>query len=546
MTQSPKSSALPARRTILIIDDNPNNLGVIAEYLETFGCRVLVARDGEGGIARATYARPDLILLDVMMPGLDGFETCRRLKQNTETRDIPVIFMTALTSVEDKVRGFEVGAVDYVTKPIQHEEVLARITTHLRISELTEQLQQTNQELTRINADKDKLFSIVAHDLRGLFLPLLGNAELLGTIADDVTSDEIREISAGIHHSGRLALDLLEHLLEWARVRMGHLQYQPASLNLHTVVDETLALLQHQASDKAIQLENQVPDQLRGFADRYMLATALRNLITNALKFTPAKGQVVVSARYSDPGADDAEPATILISVSDTGIGMSEEQCAQIFEPLGHHQSRPGLRAERGSGLGLVICKEVIARNGGDISVVSQPGQGTTFTFSLPCDHQAAAPNSANTVAANCTPCVLVVDPEPASRNWHVATLENLGYQVLAAGDSAGAFQLAGQHQGSIDLLIIEVVLPGQNGALLAARLVERYPHMHILFTSDNDPRIKALITEQQQQSNGIAYLQRPYDTKTFEVTVAALLQQSAHDPQTAGAGPVVVPDSMA
>ncbi len=543
MKQSSQPSQLPARRTILIIDDNPNNLGVIAEYLETFGCRVLVARDGESGITRANYAHPDLILLDVMMPGLDGFETCRRLKQNAETRDIPVIFMTALTSVEDKVRGFEVGAVDYVTKPIQHEEVLARITTHLRISELTEQLQHTNQELTRINADKDKLFSIVAHDLRGLFLPLLGNAELLGTIADEVTSDEIREISAGIHHSGRLALDLLEHLLEWARVRMGHLQHQPASLNLQAVANETIALLQHQASDKAIRLENQIPDQLRVFADHYMLATALRNLITNALKFTPANGQVVVSADYGDGAPGNAEPAAILVSVSDTGIGMSEEQCAQIFEPLGHHQSRPGLRAERGSGLGLVICKEVIARNGGEIRVASSPGQGTTFTFSVPCDHQAPGHDNANTGAASCSPHVLIVDPEAVNRNWNVAVLESLGYQVLATEDSTGALKLAGQHQDTIDLLMIEVVLPGQNGALLAARLVERYPQMHILFTSNSDPRISALIEQQQQQSNGIAYLARPYAAADLQAAIAGLLQQpSSHSQAT---NPVIAPDSI-
>jgi len=533
---------LPASRTILIIDDNPHNLGVIAEYLETFGCRVLVARDGEGGIARATYARPDLILLDVMMPGLDGFETCRRLKQNAETRDIPVIFMTALTSVEDKVRSFEIGAVDYVTKPIQHEEVLARITTHLRLSELTEQLQHTNQELTRINADKDKLFSIIAHDLRGLFLPLLGNAELLGTIADEITSDEIREISAGIHHSGRLALDLLEHLLEWARVRMGHLQHQPASLNLHAVVEETIALLLHQADDQAIRLDNQVPNRLQVFADRYMLATALRNLIINALKFTPAQGQIVVNARPGTAAAGAAEPAVILVSVSDTGIGMSEAQCAQIFEPLGHHQSRPGLRAERGSGLGLVICKEVIARNGGEISVVSQQGQGTTFTFSVPCDHQASAPAPAG--AMNTAPTVLVVDPDVANRNGSITMLESLGYQVLAADGSTGALQLAARHQGTLDLLIIEVILPGQNGALLAARLVETYPQMHILFTSDNHPRIIQLLEQQQQQSTGIAYLQRPYDAVALQTTIAALRQRpsDSHQPD----GPLVAPDSMA
>ena len=135
--------------SILIIDDNPTNLRVAVDYLEDHGFEIMVARNGKMGLKRARYAQPDLILLDVRMPNIDGFETCRRLKANAKTKDIPVIFMTALTSTEDKVKGFAVGAVDYVTKPIQHEEVLARITTHLTIRNLQKQLQQANHELEK-------------------------------------------------------------------------------------------------------------------------------------------------------------------------------------------------------------------------------------------------------------------------------------------------------------------------------------------------------------------------------------------------------------
>jgi diguanylate cyclase (GGDEF)-like protein len=133
--------------TILIIDDNTTNLAVAVTYLEDSGFNVLVAQDGESGIKRAQYARPQLILLDVLMPGIDGFETCRRLKAETQTKDIPIIFLTALSDTDDKVKGFAVGAVDYVTKPLQREELLARITTHLRLQALTQQLQKQNQQL---------------------------------------------------------------------------------------------------------------------------------------------------------------------------------------------------------------------------------------------------------------------------------------------------------------------------------------------------------------------------------------------------------------
>ncbi len=136
--------------TILIVDDNFTNLGMIADYLKDYGFRVVVSQDGDSGFDRAKFVRPDLILLDVMMPGTDGFETCRRLKDSPETKDIPVIFMTALTNVMDKVKGFEVGGVDYVTKPIQHEEVLARVTTHLNIRDLTQRLQEQNERLQKM------------------------------------------------------------------------------------------------------------------------------------------------------------------------------------------------------------------------------------------------------------------------------------------------------------------------------------------------------------------------------------------------------------
>jgi two-component system, NtrC family, sensor kinase len=119
--------------TILIVDDNPTNLAVAVEYLETSGFTVLVAQDGESGIMRAKFARPQIILLDILMPGSDGFEICRRLKDNEETKQIPIIFLTALSNLEDKIQGFKYGAVDYITKPIQREELLIRITTHLRI-----------------------------------------------------------------------------------------------------------------------------------------------------------------------------------------------------------------------------------------------------------------------------------------------------------------------------------------------------------------------------------------------------------------------------
>ncbi|MCI0396129.1 MAG: response regulator, partial [Chloroflexi bacterium] len=177
--------------TILIVDDNPTNLGVVFDYLEQYGFTLLVAQSGESGLQKAEYARPDIILLDVMMPDLDGFETCRRLKSNDKTSDIPVIFMTALGDIESKLKGFEVGAVDYVTKPLHQAELLARIATHLRLRQLTHDLQQANDELQKLNANKDKFFSIVAHDLRGPFAPLLMRAQMLARQSGKLSQEKM-------------------------------------------------------------------------------------------------------------------------------------------------------------------------------------------------------------------------------------------------------------------------------------------------------------------------------------------------------------------
>jgi len=169
--------------TLLIVDDNPANIGVLSDYLEEYGFTILIATKGEIALQRAQYVKPDLILLDVMMPGIDGFETCARLKTDDRTKNIPVIFMTALTNTEDKVKGFEVGGVDYITKPIQHEEVLARITTHLHIRDLTKELQQKNQIVTELNNQlksenvRMKAELEVAHRLQQMALPIASELE---------------------------------------------------------------------------------------------------------------------------------------------------------------------------------------------------------------------------------------------------------------------------------------------------------------------------------------------------------------------------------
>jgi len=377
-----------SEQTILIIDDNPTNLGVLAGYLEDFGFTTLVARDGESGIDKAEYAQPDVILLDVMMPGINGFEACRRLKENEETKEIPVIFMTALAQTEHKVHGFRMGAVDYVTKPLNQEEVLARVNTHIKIRNLTKQLQTANNQLIKLNADKDKFFSIVAHDLKGPFLPLLGNAELLASMATNLSPAEVAKMSNTIHRSAERVLDLLNNLLQWSRLQMGRMEYNPLTLEMSQIIDSTLTLLKENAKKKNISLNNQITTPIHVRGDIYMVDTIIRNLVSNALKFTHKGGNVSISAELRKVDALHAsailaQPSFVEFSIADTGVGIKPEYLETLFD-IGTHHSTLGTAQEQGTGLGLIMCREMVQRNGGKLWAESEVGQGSTFKFTLP------------------------------------------------------------------------------------------------------------------------------------------------------------------
>ncbi|HSH01482.1 MAG TPA: hybrid sensor histidine kinase/response regulator [Anaerolineae bacterium] len=373
----------PTEQTILIVDDTPTNLGVIADYLEDYGFDIVTALDGEEGLQRAVQVKPNIILLDVMMPGIDGFETCRRLRANEVTQDIPVIFMTALTQTEDKVKAFSSGAVDYVTKPVQQAEVLARIQAHLTIQQQKEELEELRQReaeraeaLAALNASRERFFSIVAHDLRTPFNPLLGMSQVL-MMMDDLPEDA-SEMASYIYHAARSTYDLLENLLQWSMIEGGHLTYKPERIQVSEVAEEVVSLLKETATAKKIGLESEVAEDIWVEGDRNMVATVLRNLVSNALKFTLAEGEVVITAGLG-LGSDEM----VEIRVKDTGIGMTIDEQAQLFQQVGGN-TRKGTANEKGAGIGLIICQEMVERWGGEIGVRSEVGQGTVMTFTLP------------------------------------------------------------------------------------------------------------------------------------------------------------------
>ncbi len=367
---------------VLVVDDIPRNLQVLSTILDNEGFDITFASNGKQAIDVANSAMPDLILLDVMMPEMNGFEACQILKSMDKTKHIPIIFITGRSDTESIVEGFKAGAVDYVTKPFNTVEMISRIKTHLELKLSKDKILESNKkldnyrfELEQVIQSKDKFFSIIAHDLRGPFSGFIGLTSMLIEDYEELNKEEIVTISNSMNSSAKQLYELLENLLEWSRSQMGKIEYNPINIDIFNISGKVLSLIEANAKEKNITLLNSIVENTYVFADSNMLNTILRNLISNAIKFTELNGTITLSTEQNDK--------MCLISVSDTGIGISEEGISQIFK-IDTKYTTLGTNNERGTGLGLVLCKELIEKQGGGISVSSTLGKGTTFTISLP------------------------------------------------------------------------------------------------------------------------------------------------------------------
>jgi two-component system, sensor histidine kinase and response regulator len=379
-----------SKGTVLIVDDTPQNLELLEGILMHQGYEVRSSPNGPLALRSLNIALPEVILLDIRMPDMNGYQMCERIKADDRTRGIPVIFISALGEEEDKVRGFEVGGVDYITKPFHAGEVLARIETHLTIHRLQqglhaevirrtqaeEELRILNQLLAEANASKDTFFSIIAHDLRSPFTGLLGLTEAIIEDFARYTPEKLMLLLRRIHDSAEQTYALLNNLLMWSRLERGLMECERQTFSLSDMVERIFRLFTVHAERKQIALHTHVPPGMTVYADQMMMDTILRNLLSNALKFTDVDGTVSVSAH---PNVD----GMVEIRVTDTGMGMNQKTMQTLFR-IEHKQSRRGTAGETGTGLGLILCKELVEKNGGTIGVESEVGKGTTFWLTIP------------------------------------------------------------------------------------------------------------------------------------------------------------------
>jgi len=353
---------------ILIVDDAPKNLQLLSNILHDKGYNICIATSGIKALETINTEAPDLILLDIQMPVMDGFETFKALKLNPKAKDIPVIFLTAVVEPEKILQGFELGAVDYITKPFNIPELTARVATHTEIK-------RSRENLLELNATKEKLFSIISHDLRSSLGSVLSYSDILLENLDQYSVTKIRQFVNDIYQSSKNTFELLENLLDWSRLQTERLTQRKETHNLKTNIDNICQLYGEIAKKKKISLQNNIQPEVFIYCDIDMTKTVLRNLISNAIKFTNAGGLVSVNFIQND--------TNIEIQVMDSGVGIKAENIPNLFSIV-KSISTPGTNNEKGTGLGLMLCKDLIEKQGGKIWVESEFGKGSTFKFTLP------------------------------------------------------------------------------------------------------------------------------------------------------------------
>lgn len=379
-----------ASSTILVADDDQPNVRLVESILKSNGYAVLRAYDGDEALRKVAEERPDLLLLDVMMPNLSGFEVCRRLREHHETRLLPVIMITALNALEDKVQGLDLGADDFLSKPINRTELLAKVRSILRVRALQEEVERQKKELEGANSEllviqrfKESMTQMVVHDLKNPLAAIMGNIQLIQLQRAQMTPTRLGELLQRTHDSARQMARMIQNILEVAKLEENKMPLRRQPVDLARIVAEQSADLLSLSARDGIRLESAVPETLPAVdADPELVGRILANLLSNAFKHTPSGGRIVIGAR--DEGGD------IVMTVSDDGEGIPEDLQPHIFEKFVAGESDDRRRRTYDSGLGLTFCRLAVQAHGGRIWVKSRPGEGTTVHIALP-RHAASA-----------------------------------------------------------------------------------------------------------------------------------------------------------
>lgn len=363
-------------RKILIVDDSLTNLRVIEKMLEKDNINVTFsysAKDALELLSGGYY--PDLILLDIMMPGMNGFSFKKRLNAHPEWKSIPVIVISALQEQESKSIAFELGCVDFMVKPINKVEVLHRINVQFNVKDQQVRLNEINKELAESNKTREKIFSIISHDLR----TSIGNIRNVFKFMIDglIDANEDEDIILDAEISSRNTYNLLDNLLYWAKSQQGNLAYNPELVSISRIVSSLLDMEKGSIVNKNIDIIESVANDLFVWSDKILFTISLKNLLANAIKFTPQNGRISILAQEVNE--------MVKLSIVDTGQGISEDNLKLLME--GKSFSTTGTNNEKGTGLGLVLVKDCIRICKGKLDIKSKLGKGSDFSIYLPSEH---------------------------------------------------------------------------------------------------------------------------------------------------------------
>lgn len=366
----------PAEFKLLVVDDVQTNVLLLKALLGKEGYGILVANNGQEALEVIRNENPDLILLDVMMPGMDGFEVAERLKSEEFRCEIPIIFLTALDDTQSIVNGFKLGVGDFISKPFRKEELMVRIKHQLSLVAARRIIEEKNEELRKTIAGRDKMYSVIAHDLRS---PMASMKMLLNTIMMSVEKDKIDpDIFDMLEMSNKTSeevFSLLDNLLKWTKSQLGKLTVIPQKLDISGLADGVVEVMNSVAEVKHIKLIRTDHESFFVYVDIEMIKSILRNFISNAVKFSNPDSEIKVGIK--------AEDGKVIVSVTDSGKGIKKEDQHKLLKDSTHFTTY-GTNSEEGSGLGLLLCRDFARKNGGELWFESEENLGSVFSFSLP------------------------------------------------------------------------------------------------------------------------------------------------------------------
>jgi len=536
--------------------------------LKRQGYKVRGVPNGAMALKAATNAPPDLILLDINMPQTSGYEVCEALKANDLTRDVPVIFISALNEALDKVKAFSVGGVDYITKPFQIEEVLVRVETHLSLRSLQKTLQATNETLEKRVEERTaelartvqrleeqiterqreegwrvalegqlhqsqkmdalgRMAGGVAHDFNNVLAVILGYSDILGQMEyDEKTLARVNEIKLAAGRGSALT----SQLLAFSRRQV----FQPSVMSLNQAVVEMEKMLDRLVGEKVNLSLALQPDLATVRADPGQIDQVVMNLAVNARDAMPEGGGLQFATTEVEIGRSEADvkkPAGryVVLSVTDTGTGMDEETRRRIFEPF-YTTKEDG----KGTGLGLATVHGIVNQSHGYLEVESEVGKGTTFLVYLPALAGAVQEEGKSRPVGGQiqgTERVLVVDDEPEFREMVRQLLEGLGYAVLMASGGLEALEIAEQEERPIHLVLTDVVMPGMNGRELADKISVTLPDSKTLYMSGY---MDDAIVHSGLSGGELAFLQKPFTREDLAYKIREILDGRESAQETA------------